>query len=97
MEINSGEKTMIITDENGEEREVEILFTYHNEERGKDYVLFFEKEYPDDIIAMIFNDEGELIPIEDDEEFAEVEEVLDAFDNDEQIQEAKEEVEESDE
>ncbi len=97
MEINSGEKSMIITDENGEEREVEILFTYHNEERDRYYVLFFEKDYPEDIIAMIYNEEGELIPIEDEEEFAEVEEVLDAYENDEKIQEAKEEVEESNE
>jgi uncharacterized protein YrzB (UPF0473 family) len=77
MEIN--EKQMIVYDNEGNEVVVEILFTYESEERGCKYVLFFEEENPDEIIAMKYNDEGELEAIEDDEEYSEVEEVLNCY------------------
>lgn len=78
MEIN--EKQMVITDESGLDHLVNILFTYTNEERGTSYVVFYEESNKEELIAMIYNEETkELSDIEDDEEFAEVEEVLAAF------------------
>ena len=81
MEID--ENKMVISDENGNEHVVEILFTYHSDERNKDYVLFYEIGNDEEITAMIYNDKWELSPIEDEEEYQEVEEVLNAFDEDE--------------
>ena len=77
MEIN--EKQMIVYDNEGNEVVVEILFTYESEERGCKYVLFFEESNPDEIHAMRYTDEGELEAIEDDEEYSEVEEVLNCY------------------
>lgn len=74
------DKQMVITDEAGVDHLVNILFTYTNEERGTTYVVFYEESNKEELIAMIVNEEtNELSDIEDDEEFAEVEEVLAAF------------------
>ena len=73
---------MVITDEDGNEHLVEILFTYHSDERNKDYVVFYEDEESNDVIAMSYTDDGELLEISD-EEYEEIEEVLNAFDEEE--------------
>lgn len=78
MELN--EKQMMVTDEAGNDHLVNILFTYTNEERETSYVVFYEEDNPEELIAMKYNEETkELSDIEDDEEFNEVQEVLDAF------------------
>ncbi len=73
------EKQITIRDEEGNEHLMEILFTYEHEERGKKYVFLYTKENPEDVIAMEYNDNGELFEIESDEEYEEVEEVFNAF------------------
>lgn len=73
------EKQITIKDEDGNEHLMEILFTYEHDQRGKKYVFFYSKETPEDIIAMEYNDDGELFEIESDEEYEEVEEVFNAF------------------
>ena len=83
------EKELTVVDGNGVEHLVEILFTYDNEERGTSYVFFYEKDNPDEVIAMRYTKEGELEEIEDEEEYAEVEEVFQAFEEDPKIQDLK--------
>ncbi len=73
------EKQITIEDSEGNKHLMEILFTYEHEERGKKYVFLYEKDSPEDIIAMEYNDNGELFEIESDEEYEEVEEVFNAF------------------
>lgn len=73
------EKQITIMDENGNQSVMEILFTYEHDERKKKYVFLYEKDKPDDVIAMEYNDNGELFEIESDEEYEEVEEVFNAF------------------
>lgn len=73
------DKQMTIKDDQGNEHLVEILFTYEHDERKKKYVFFYEKDNPEEIIAMEYNDEGELLEIESDEEYEEVEEVFNTF------------------
>ena len=73
------DKQISITDSEGNEHLMEILFTYEHDERKKKYVFFYDKNTPEDIIAMEYNDEGELFEIESDEEYDEVEEVFNAF------------------
>ena len=70
---------LIITDENGNKHLMEILFTYEHGERGKKYVFFFDPSDEENVMAMIYTDDGELFEIEDDEEYEEVEEVFGAF------------------
>lgn len=80
---------MVITDDQGNEHLMTVLFTYEHEERQKKYVFFFDEADPDNVIAMIYNDEGELFDIEDDDEYAEIEEVFNAYNEDPKIQEIK--------
>lgn len=71
-------KVMYVEDENGNEKEMEILFTFDNKE--KKYVLFKDaKNDTDEIFASCYDDEGTLTPIETQAEWDMVEEVLGAF------------------
>ena len=81
---------MIITNESGEEKVMKILFTYESEQRHKEYVFLYEKDNEDNVLVFAVNKDGEsLEEIEDDEEYAEAEEVFNAYMNDEKIQEIK--------
>ena len=81
---------MIITNENGEEKVMKILFTYESEQRKAEYVFLYEKDDEDNILVFKVNEKEEsLEEIEDDEEYAEAEEVFNAYMNDEKIQEIK--------
>ena len=89
MEIKN-EKQMVVTDNEGKENLMQILFTYDNEERGASYVFFYDTEDPnEEVIVMRYLESGELEPIEDDEEYDEVEEVFNAWQDDPKIQELK--------
>jgi len=89
MEIKD-EKQMVVTDNEGKEHLMQILFTYDNEERGSSYVFFYDTEDPnEEVIVMRYLESGELEPIEDDEEYDEVEEVFNAWQDDPKIQELK--------
>ena len=88
MEIKD-EKKLIITDGEGKDHEMEILFTYENEERGTKYVFFFDPNDPENVIPMRYNDDYTLEEIDDDEEYDEVEEVFNSYMEDPKIQELK--------
>lgn len=83
------ENKIIIYDEENNEHMMEILFTYEHEERKKKYVFFYEPGNEEEITVMSYDDEGNLFPIEDDEEYAEVEEVFNAYNEDPEIQKIK--------
>lgn len=71
--------TIIVTDEEGNEQEVEILFTFESDE-GKKYVLYFDpKEEEPYVNASIYDDEGGLFPVESVEEWDMIEEVFNTF------------------
>ena len=81
---------MVITNEKGEEKVMKILFSYESEERGKEYVFLFEKDNEDNVLVFAVNEKEETLEeIEDDEEYAEAEEVFNAYMSDEKIQEIK--------
>lgn len=77
MAIKDGQIEVI--DENGNKTLLEILFTYENEERKKQYVFCYEKDSPEDVMVFAYTDEGELFEIDDEEEYAEVEEVFNTY------------------
>ena len=85
------DKQITVIDSEGKEHLMQILFTYDNEERKTSYVFFYSEENPDEIFAMRYNDKKELEEIEDPDEYAEVEEVFNAFQEDPKIQDLKEE------
>ena len=89
MEIKN-ENQMVVTDSEGKEHLMNILFTYDNEERKASYVFFYDSEDPnEEVIVMRYTQDGELEPIEDDEEYDEVEEVYNTWSEDPKIQELK--------
>ena len=89
MEIKN-ENQMVVTDAEGKEHLMNILFTYDNEERKASYVFFYDSEDPnEEVVVMRYLESGELEPIEDDEEYDEVEEVYNAWAEDPKIQELK--------
>ena len=92
MEIKN-DTQMVVADGEGKEHLMQILFTYENEQRNAKYVFFYDTEDKEEnVIVMRYVgelDSGELIPIEDDEEYDEVEEVYNAWEEDPKIQELK--------
>ena len=90
MEIKE-DSQMIVTDAEGKEHLMQILFTYDNEERNKSYVFFYEVgDEEENVMVKIYTDDGDLIEIEDEEEYDEVEKVFNAWQDDPEIQKLKE-------
>ena len=71
---------MFIIDDNGNEVEVDILFTFESEEYGKKYVLYQDPNGDEEeVFVSSYDDEGNLEPVEEENELAMVDEVLGAF------------------
>lgn len=88
--MNHDEKHITVVDEDGNEQLCEVLFTFDSDEFGKSYVLYYpigaEEDDEDDIeihasafIPKEDGEDGELMPIETDEEWDMIEEVLNTF------------------
>lgn len=76
---------MIITDDSGQEREVEILFTFDDEKNGKSYVLFTDPQDPEgNVFAYTYDEDGNMEEVTDEKEFEMCQEVLGAFQDDEE-------------
>ncbi|HQN74562.1 MAG TPA: DUF1292 domain-containing protein [Bacillota bacterium] len=76
--------TLFITDELGNELEAVIILTFESEEFGKNYLVYqLKDDETGEYFAASFNpedgDEGNLNPIETDEEWDLIEEVLESF------------------
>ncbi|MBE6129301.1 MAG: DUF1292 domain-containing protein [Erysipelotrichaceae bacterium] len=69
---------IILTDDEGNEKEFEILFTFDYEATGKQYVVVQNPANEDEVFGFSYNDEGEVFPV-DEEEFEIVAEVFDAW------------------
>lgn len=88
--MDHGENNITVVDEQGNEILCEVLFTFDSDEFGKSYVLYYpigadEGDEEDiEIHASAFmpsedNQDGELMPIETDEEWDLIEEMLNTF------------------
>lgn len=78
------DRTLILKGDDGKDIVAQILFTYHSDEFGKDYVVFF---VPSDnkVSAACYNPadgkEGMLMDIKTDEEWAMLQDLLDDYTN----------------
>ncbi len=88
--MDHGENNITVVDENGNEQLCEVLFTFDSEEFSKSYVLYYpigaeeDDEEEIEIHASSFTptedgQDGELMPIESDEEWDMIEEMLETF------------------
>lgn len=69
---------ILIADENGVEKEFEILFTFESED--KSYVLYYDPtEDEPNVYASIYDDEGHLFDVETPEEWDLISEVFETF------------------
>ncbi len=76
--------TLYVHDEDGKEMEMEILFTFEDDTKGKKYVVFADpQDDSGEVYASAYDEAGNLLPIESEQEWAMVEEVLGAFSQDE--------------
>ena len=78
-------ETLFITTDDGQEKEMKIYFTFDSEQYGKQYVLFYDPEDPDGtVFAMSYDDEGNLMAVESEEEWGMIEEMFEAVSDGEQ-------------
>jgi len=88
--MDHGENNITVVDDNGNEQLCEVLFTFDSEEFGKSYVLYYpigaeeDEDEEIEIHASSFSptedgQDGELMPIESDEEWDMIEEMLETF------------------
>ena len=88
--MEHGQNNITVVDENGNEQLCEVLFTFDSEEFGKSYVLYYpigaeeDEDEKIDIHASAFTPsedgvDGEVMPIETDEEWDLIEEMLNTF------------------
>ena len=82
------ENKIFITDDNGQELEMNILFTFDNDD--KNYVVVYEGDNDEDLYCLRYDEDGNLYVVEDQEELAMAQEVIDAFDGIDDGEEEKE-------
>lgn len=82
------DKRFFIRDEDGTETEYEIVLTFTDPNTNISYVVYKEPGDSDEVLAARYTEEspehGTLVEIESDEEFDMIQEVLDAFTEEEE-------------
>lgn len=85
----SEDNTLTIIGEDGKEVKCEVLFTYEDERTGKNFIAYTDNtldyEGNTKVYASSFDPEGDnpvLFPIEDEDEWAIIEAILDSLTND---------------
>ena len=74
------ENKIIVIDENDKEVEREILFTFESDEFARQYVLYLDpNDDSGEVFTSAFTDDGELLEISDEKEWAMIEEVFESF------------------
>ena len=76
---------LYVKDENGQEKKMIILFTFDSEDYHSQYVVFQDPELEEEnVYASKYDEQGNLLPIETEEEWDMVEEVINTFVEDEE-------------
>ena len=79
------DKTLYVITSDGKEKEMTILFTFESEQYGRSYVVFYDEEdVTGETFAMIYDEKGNLIAIEDEQEWEMISEVFEVFQDDQQ-------------
>lgn len=74
------EEKIIIIDENGQEIEMEVLFTFDSDQTEKQYVLYFDPSDEDgQVFVSTYTADGELNAIDDEKEWDMINEVFETF------------------
>ncbi|MBQ3385445.1 MAG: DUF1292 domain-containing protein [Erysipelotrichaceae bacterium] len=74
--------TLFVTTDDGQEKQMEILFTFDSDEFGKSYVLFFDPKDEEGIVyTMSYDEEGNLYQVETEAEWEMISEVFEGFED----------------
>lgn len=73
--------TLVFEDEKGQKHELKVYFTYTSERTEKDYVVFYDEHNPEELLAGVINEDGSVGDIETDEEYEELDEVIESYQN----------------
>jgi len=74
------DRKMIVTDKDGNEKEMYIMFTYTHEETKKNYVFYTDpKDENQEAFVSSYDEEGNLFAVETDEEWELLEDVFAQF------------------
>ena len=71
---------LFLTTKDGERLTFKVLFTHHSETFNKDYAVFYNEADENHLIVYSFDENMQLHEVENDDEFAELEVVLHAYD-----------------
>ena len=71
------ENSIFITDENGKEIEMKIYLTFDANDRQ--YVVVYEEGKEDELYPLVYDNEGNLFPVENEEEMNLIDEVVSAY------------------
>ena len=71
------ENSIFITDDDGKEVEMKIYMTFDANE--KQYVVVYEEGIEDELYPLIYDEQGNLYPVDDPEELAMIDEVVSAY------------------
>ncbi len=82
------ENEIVIKKDDGSEQTLSILFFYENPERKKTFYFLYKEETPEDVLVLTSVD-GVSMEYPNEEELEEAEEMLDTYENDPKIAEAR--------
>ena len=71
------ENTIFISDDDGKEIEMKIYFTF--DANDKQYVIVYEEGHEDELYPLVYDEEGNIDPVDDEEEMAMIEEVVSGY------------------
>lgn len=91
---NENENKLIVIDEEGKKKEYEVLVTFESEETGKNYIVFTDNTLDENgnikVYANIYtpdNGGSPLLPIESEEEWKIIQNILETLKEDAQMDE----------
>lgn len=72
---------LLVTDDAGRQYEMTILFTFHDDGLGKDYVVYYdESDDAGQLYAAAYSEGGELFPVgEDEDELNRINDVIESY------------------
>ncbi len=77
------DKTIVVTDENGNNTVYEIILTFDSPDTGKKYVIYKLPEEDEEVMAAVYEEqtdgEGVLTEIQSEEEFEMIQDISDSF------------------
>lgn len=69
-----------VIDDDGNELEFDVLFTFENNDTHKKYVLYYDSSVDEpDVYSSVYDEDGNLYPVETPDEWDLIEEVFQSF------------------